>query len=324
MPLIGGLRLSAPLSRRLALVRGEFDIVHVHGLWNWPSVAAARAAARAQIPLVLAPRGMLSPGALRISRFKKWFFWRLLQRPAIRHLACFHATSELEAQELMAFGAKWKLDVPIAIVPNGVDIPDFLPRPPRGGAHTLLYLGRIHPKKGLDVLIRAWSQIAEERPDWRLQIVGPDERGHADELKRLVQHLRAPRVAIEGPRYGPDKLSTYRSADIFVLPSRAENFGVTVVEALAAEIPVIATKSTPWQALEEQGCGWWIDEGIESLAAALRTSTGLAHQARAQMGAAGRSYVSRTFRWDSIGRDMAGVYEWLLKRGPLPPFVRLP
>lgn len=322
IPFVGALRKSAALSRNVRNMGERFDVCHVHGLWTWPTVVAAEAASRNGIPLILAPRGMLSPGSLRISSRKKKLFWKLFHSRSLRGLSCLHATSDLEAEELRGFSEKHGLEVPIAVVPNGIDIFDLPPRAPT--ARTILSLGRIHPKKGLDGLIRAWARIAATRPDWDVKIVGPDEGNHSVGLRRLADELRVPRVSIEGPRYGNEKIEAYRNAALFVLPSHAENFGVTVAEALVAETPVIATRNTPWQALEAEKCGWWIEGGVESLAHALQKATALPPETLARMGANGRAYVSRAFRWDVIGQQMIGVYEWLGGRGEMPECVALP
>ncbi len=321
IPLIGGTRLSSAFSKSLRDCGRNFDIFHVHGLWTWPTVTAGDIAAHNSIPMVLSPRGMLSPNSLQISRKRKEIFWRLFHRQSLRSLSCLHATSALEVDELKRFSAKLGLKVPVAMVPNGIDLPDILPRRRSNSVRTILSLGRIHPKKGLDLLISAWSRIAARRPDWNLKIVGPDEGKHADLLRRLAAELQVPRISIDGPVFGADKTEAYRAADLFVLSSHAENFGLTVAEALAAEIPVIATKNTPWQALAEEQCGWWIDGGTDGLADALETATSQSSETLIQMGANGRAYIGRTFRWEIIGREMSQVYCWILGRGPKPSCV---
>ena len=323
VPFLGGLRKSSALSHEMAGMGGKFDICHVHGLWTWPSIVASRKSQKNGIPFVLSPRGMLSPGALRISSVKKRLFWHLFQKSAICGLACFHATGALEVDELRDFCRVNDLNVPIAMIPNGVEVMDPLPRMQLSGTFTVLALGRIHPKKGLDVLIRAWARIACSRPNWRLRIVGPDERGHARELERLVVALNAPRVSIEGPCYGLAKSRVYRDSDIYVLPSRSENFGVTIAEALASELPVITTRNTPWATLVDHDCGWWIDEGEGPLSSTLLTATALSPDDREKMGRNGRRYVCQAFKWENIGFDMSDVYAWLLGRRSMPSVVSL-
>ena len=321
VPILRGLRLSSELSRALHRAARAAEVIHNHGLWLMPNVAAAWAAARAQTPLVVSPRGMLAPAALAFSRRKKRAFWRLFQGSAIRRAACLHATSEQEYEEIRAFG----LSNPVAIIPNGIDLPGLIAaqtaQPPAD--RVMLSLGRIHPKKGLDRLIRAWAKIEAEHPGWRLRIVGPGEAGHDDELRALAASLGLAGVAIEGAVYGEAKSSAYRTADVFVLPTLNENFGLTVAEALAAGTPVISTTGAPWSGLAAQGCGWWIDHGVEPLAATLTEAMAMPREALQAMGAKGRAWMVRDFSWDRVARDTVAVYRWLSGEVEAPPTVRI-
>jgi glycosyltransferase involved in cell wall biosynthesis len=187
----------------------------------------------------------------------------------------------------------------------------------------VLSLGRIHPKKGLDRLVRAWAYVESTHPEWRLRIVGPDELGHASELEVLAAKLKTQRVSIEGSVAGDAKTAAYREADLFVLPSLNENFAITVAEALAAGTPVIATKGAPWHGLAREGCGWWIDHGVEPLAAALANAMVMTREALQAMGAKGRAWMARDFSWDRVAQDMLKIYGWLSFGGEVPSTVRL-
>jgi glycosyltransferase involved in cell wall biosynthesis len=309
LPVLRDLRWSTALGRALRTSAPHIDVIHNHGLWLMPNVQAGWVAREAKKPLVVSPRGMLAPAALAFSRRKKQVFWRLLQGSAIRDAACFHATSEQEYEEIRAFG----LVVPVAIIPNGVDIPEFAARSEAASItdRVVLSLGRLHPKKGLDTLVRAWAQIERDHPGWRLRIVGPDEAGYAHELAGLISSLGIRRAAIEGPVYGDAKWQTYRAADLFVLPSLNENFGLTVAEALATGIPVIATKGTPWSGLTAEGCGWWVDHGVDALASALDRAMAMPRTASDAMGMKGRAWMTRDFSWDRVGREMLDMYRWV-------------
>jgi glycosyltransferase involved in cell wall biosynthesis len=295
------------------------DVVHVHGLWLMPNVYAGRAASRARRPLVVSPRGMLSPEALRFSRSKKRLFWALLQEPAYRDAACWHATSDQEMEDLRAFGVR----APVAVIPNGVDLPTTVSARTDREHRTVMSLGRIHPKKGLDKLIRAWAAVGPSAPDWCLRIVGPDEGGHADELVRLAHAVGAPNVCVEGPVYGAAKWDVLRAADLFVLPTLSENFGLAVAEALAAGLPAIVTKGAPWAGLETEHCGWWIDHGVEPLEIALRGAISMPAAELRAMGERGRAWIAREFSWDRVAADMVAVYRWLKEGGIPPGIVRL-
>jgi glycosyltransferase involved in cell wall biosynthesis len=261
---------------------------------------------------------MLGRAALAFSRIRKMLFWQLVQGPAIRDAACFHATSRLEYQDIRAFG----LTQPVAIVPNGIDLPQFDGLASADAAYrVVLSLGRIHPKKGLDRLLYAWAKVEPNRPDWVLRIVGPAELGYDVKLRVLANNLKLRRVSIEPPIYDKEKYAAFREAEIFVLPSLNENFGMTVAESLVSETPVISTRGTPWAGLEIERCGWWIDHGVDSLASVLERSTILPREELAEMGARGRAWMARDFGWEVMARKMRAVYLWLAGRSPRPDEV---
>jgi glycosyltransferase involved in cell wall biosynthesis len=320
IPILRGLRSSQGLSSALREVALTADVIHNHGLWLMPNVSAGGTAANGPTPLVISPRGMLAPVALAFSRLKKRAFWALVQGPAVRGAACIHATSEQEYEEIRSFG----LTNPVAIIPNGIDLPE-LPAPPpteSAPARIVLSLGRIHPKKGLASLLHAWSKIEDGCPGWRLKIVGPPEAGHDNELGALTTTLGLTRVSIEGAVYGDAKAAAYRDADLFVLSTLNENFGLTVAEALAAGTPAISTKGAPWSGIEGEGCGWWIDHGVEPLAAALSHAMALPREALRAMGDKGRRWMARDFSWDRVAHDMLDVYLWLTRGAAPPPTIR--
>lgn len=319
IPLLRACRASSGLARCLRAQAQIADVIHDHGLWLLPNVYAGREGARAKRPVVIAPRGMLSAAALSFSAWKKQLFWRLLQARAAGAAACYHATSEQEYQEIRAFG----ISAPVAVIPNGIDVEQLPKLPQPGEVPTVLSLGRIHPKKGLESLLRAWRAVETLQPEWHLRIAGPAEGGHDLQLKRLAAELGLSRATIEGAVYGADKARAYHDASIFVLPTLNENFGVTVAEALAAGVPVIATKGAPWKGLDDEKCGWWIDGGPESLSAALLRATEMPEQELLAMGERGRAWMRRDFSWENVAEDMLQLYAWLARKGERPEFVHL-
>jgi glycosyltransferase involved in cell wall biosynthesis len=319
IPVLRRLRSSRGLSHALRNAGLSADVIHNHGLWLMPNVSAAWAAAAERRSLVISTCGMLAPAALAFSRLKKRAFWALLQGGAVRSAACIHATSEQEYDEIRGFG----LTNPVAVIPLGIDLPELheqWPGPPV--ERVVLSLGRIHPKKGLRGLVHAWAKVEAKHPRWRLRIVGPPEAGHDNELRALIMALGLTRVSVEGPIPGDMKAIAYREADLFVLSTLNENFGLTVGEALAAGTPVISTKGAPWSGLEREGCGWWIDHGADPLAAAMTHAMALPREALKAMGKRGREWMARDFSWDHIGRDMLDVYIWLAQGGEPPPTIR--
>jgi glycosyltransferase involved in cell wall biosynthesis len=234
------------------------------------------------------------------------------------------ATSEQECENVKRLFPK----LPVAIIPNGVDLPvaaDLLPpRIPASRGGTALFMSRIHPVKNLTGLLHAWKLLTPELANsWRLVIAGPDEAGHGQEVAALVRQLGLQHsVELIGPVGEDSKAAVYQSADVFVLPSFSENFGVVVAEALAYGLPVIATTGTPWQELPRRGCGWWVGPDPESLAGALAQAMGTSFEERRAMGAVGRTFAQEKFSWDGIGASTMVLYEWLLsKRAARPDFI---
>jgi glycosyltransferase involved in cell wall biosynthesis len=216
---------------------------------------------------------------------------------------------------------------PVSIIPNGVDVPGHIPKTARG-IRTLLFLGRIHPVKGVDSLLRAWAEVSDGFQDWRLLVVGTDagysdQAGYLEKMKSLATRLGLKRVEFADPLYGEAKWSAYGAAELFVLPSHSENFGITVAEALAAGTPAIVTRGAPWSELDNREAGWWIDDGVEALVAALKKAMALPPAELARRGANGSAWMTREFSWSTIGSRMDRTYRWLTEGGPAPSWVRL-
>jgi glycosyltransferase involved in cell wall biosynthesis len=315
---------SNALRNRVFEYAEEGSVLHSHGLWLMPNIYPAWAVSKhraAGAKLVHSPRGMLGQAARRISWWKKEPIWWLWQREALRVADCLHATAESEYAEIRQAG----LLNPVAIIPNGIDLPSIDKLPDRRDRvqRQVLSLGRIHPKKGLDRLLHAWAKIEHTVPDWSLKLVGNAEVGHDIELLALAQKLGLRRFTLEGPSFGDTKWQVYHDADLFVLPTLNENFGITVAEALASGLPVISTKGAPWGGLESHQCGWWIDHGVEPLAAALLSAMAIPPGQRAEMGQRGRDWMGRDFAWPAIGAEMASVYRWLKLGDTMPSCIRL-
>lgn len=316
VPGLSRLAFSRDLHQALDAAAAEGALLHMHGLWRMPNVYPGRAARRRGAPLVISPRGMLGAAALAFSERQKRLFWQLAQAGAVAPVRFFHATSDAEVADIRAFG----LTAPVAVIPNGVDLPAHPPQGPR--EREVLHLGRIHPKKGIDRLLQAWALVAPEKPGWRLRIVGPSEGGHTAELEALARRLSlGDSVRFEGPLYGADKQEAYRRATLFVLPTRNENFGMVVAEALAQGTPVISTKGAPWQGLETERCGWWIDHGPELMAATLREALTTTPEGLVAMGTRGREWMARDFGWETLAARMAEVYAWCQGQGERPECV---
>jgi glycosyltransferase involved in cell wall biosynthesis len=295
---------------------GDPDILHDNGIWLRHNHRFAAFAEKRRIPRIVSTRGMLEPWALKHKGLKKKIAWRLYQRRDLTRALCHIATGEAEAQSLKYLG----LRVPIAIVPNGVDVPEersssFASQSDKafrnGRKRTALFLGRIYPVKGLPMLIEAWARV---RPDgWRLRIAGPDEAGHQKQVERAVSVAGLGEVvSFTGPITPQMRTSAFLDADLFVLPTYSESFGMVVAEALAHGVPVLTTNAAPWAILVEGGCGWWVDATVDGIADGLRQATRLNPDALRSMGVKGRALVNAKFSWKHVADLMLLTYEAIL------------
>ena len=299
------------------------SVIHSNGIWHPLNHWCANIAHRHSIPLVIQPRGMLQPWALSWHSNRKRVALALYQRRDLELAALLVATSSQEAENLRSFG----LRQPIAVIPNGLD---FRPESDtkvrgmnqvRGEPRRALFLGRIHPVKGIKNLLNAWS--ASSRKGWVLQLAGPDERGYLAEVFALAKQLKiSDEVEYLGEFDDQAKWHVYANADLFVLPSFSENFGMVIAEALVCGLPVITTTGTPWQDLQTYDCGWWVPPTVEGLKGALSDALSCSQQQLIDMGGRGRVYVQR-YSWADIAANMMQFYQWGLGLGPKPSCVRL-
>lgn len=288
------------------------DLTHAQGLWMYPSLACLRHRRRAKIPHLITPRGMLDPWALSNSRWKKRLAGSLYEWAHLREADCLHALALPEAAAFRQLG----LRNPICVIPNGIDLPDgepSLPPPPwADGRKTLLFLGRIHPKKGLPALLDAWRSF--RHAEWKLVIAGWDQIGHEDELKKAVPTAS---VHFAGPLFGGEKASALAHADAFILPSLSEGLPMAILEAWSCSKPVLMTPACNLP--EGFAAGAAIE--IQSLPQALDQLAAMSAHDRALMGRRGRDLVESRFRWDQIAARMEAVYRWLLGGGSPPDDV---
>lgn len=311
----------SPRFRRL--VAGEAaraDIVHNHGLWMWPNAYARMAAVRCGRPLVISPRGMLDTWSLRRSRIKKAVAWRLFEKRNLRSARLFHATSAAEVANVRAM----ELEQDIVLAPNGVDLPDLYRRPRRSllesafpqlqGKRWVVFLSRLHPKKGLDVLLRAWSLQREVAAEGAMLVIaGPDLIGYGKDVERRIREAGLQdSVVLTGELRGERKDALLANAEVFVLPSYSENFGIAIAEALAWGRPVIASTATPWSEIADRKAGWWVDPETGALTRALGEALALPAGDLSTMGAAGRTLVANRYSWGAAAGTITDAYEKLL------------
>jgi glycosyltransferase involved in cell wall biosynthesis len=322
-----GFARSAEMER--CLYELQPDIVHTHGLWSFASVIANRWSRRVARPEVVSPHGMLDPWALQNSAWTKRIAAVLFERRHLRGAACLHALCAAEAQAMRHYG----LSNPICVIPNGVDLPPEtgsgkIPAAPwapsvRSDQRVLLYLGRLHPKKGLANLLRAWAALRQEGRagdgDWTLVIAGWSQGGHREELEKLAAELSlGDCVQFAGPLFDEAKSAAFHRADAFVLPSLSEGLPLVVLEAWAHGLPVLMTPACNLPEGFAARAAIGAEPDPRSLAAALRVLFDASDADRREMGARGRALVEKRFTWTRAAQEMLAVYQWVLGVAPRP------
>lgn len=288
---------------------GGADILHDNGIWPLYHHRLAALATARRIPRIVSTRGMLEPWAIHHKTLKKRAAWWLYQRRDLARADCHHTTASREAEHL----ERLALGVPVRVIPNGIDVPSGAANPNPADLKTALFLGRLYPVKGLPSLLEAWMRL---RPrGWRLQIAGPDEAGHRASLEQLVRNAGlGDVVTFSGPLDDDARRAAFFGADLFVLPSHSESFGMAVAEALAHGLPVLTTTGAPWPMLRERGCGWQVPPTVEGLVGGLEQATSLPVSALRGMGREGRAFVASAFQWPRVAAAFVGLYQELRDR----------
>jgi glycosyltransferase involved in cell wall biosynthesis len=302
-----------------AVENSNADILHIHSIWMYPSIVA-RCWAGETRPYVVSPHGLLKPWALRNSRWKKRVAALLYENEHLRHATCLHALNTAEAESFREYGLK----NPICVLPNGATLRNDVVREQPPEVRSLLYLGRIHPSKGLRALIEAWSAVRNDAAtvSWRLTIAGWDRNHYRAELERLAEQLGV-RSSVDflGPQFDADKERCLATASAFILPSESEGQPISILEAWSCRLPVLMTRECNLPEGAKMGAAILMDPDAGSIAAAMRQLFSITDQAREAMGQNGRSLVEEHFPWQRIGKSMTEVYDWILGHGPKPDFV---
>jgi poly(glycerol-phosphate) alpha-glucosyltransferase len=308
------------------LERSRVDLIHVHGLWMYSSLASMRWSRRCRKPRMVSPHGMLDPWAVRHSAWKKRIASAVYEHRHLRGAACLHALNQAELRALRATG----LRNPVSVIPNGIDLPDRrAPSPPAWGDRVrgrkaLLYLGRLHPKKGLVNLLRACARVQRHpaAQDWVVVIAGWDQGRHGRELEGLVEELSLEQfVLLVGPQFEDAKVASYAIAEAFILPSLSEGLPVAVLEAWSYGVPVLMTEACNLPEGFAAGAALPIVADPAGIAAGLRRLFALSDAERRAMGARGQALVRERFTWQQVAEQMAAVYRWVLRGGPAPSCV---
>jgi glycosyltransferase involved in cell wall biosynthesis len=316
-----------------SIIQSGADVLYSAGLWKYQSLVSLLWSKRTGKPLMVAPHGMMDPWALRQSRLKKRMAGLLYQNAQLRQAACIRALCESELKSIRAYGLK----NPVCVIPNGIDLPvktegKNVAVPARElkehGRKVLLFLGRIHPKKGLVNLLKAWkgaiganSTIGEQ---WALVIAGWDQEGHEGELKSLAADFEIEdSVLFVGPQYGEAKAGFYRSCDAFILPSFSEGLPMSILEAWSYAKPVLMTPECNLPEGPEAGAAICLDPTVEAIEQGLKRLALMSDLERQAMGERSLQLVKKRFMWSRVAHDMIAVYRWLLGAADRPDCVRL-
>lgn len=311
---------SVIFARRLAELAPTVDLVHLHGLWRPVTLLGGPLLRNKRRPYVLSPRGMLMPAALRRKARRKAVALRLMEARNVAGALAVIVASDAEADAVRALGLNPNVHVvPNPLAPDAERYFSGIHRAARlNGERVILSVSRLHPIKRIEMLIDAFAALSGEFPQWRVEIVGPaEDSAYAGALARRIGELRlAGRIELLDGRTGDVLWATYAEADLFVLPSESENFGRVVAEALAAGIPVIATRGAPWQLLEERGCGWWVEPTVEAIRSALRSAMLSTDDSRRQMGRRGAETARERFSGRVVAQQLAALYERVMRAAP--------
>ena len=276
------------------------DIVHINGIWSPQNWGFQKVAQELNIKVVMSPHGMLEPWIVQHNPLKKKVALFLFQNKAIKKANHIHATAQMEKDSIRKLGFLNK----ITIIPNGIDLSEIKSTKEHYGTHKMVFLSRIHPKKGIEILLEAWRNC--DTKGWTLEIAGNGDATYIANLSQSAQDLN--NVHFVGGVYQEAKWNFLRSADVMVLPTYSENFGIVVAEALAVGVPVITTTGTPWQDLENYNCGWWIDLSVMNLKSTLIKVFNTPIYSLEKMGINGQKLVKDKYDIRAIGKNMVELY----------------
>lgn len=283
-------------------------LVHVHGLWSPTLHNVIKWARHARVPYVVSPRGMLSEWCFNHKRLKKRIGWWLYQRSDLQRAAAIHVTSEAEKSDVQGLGIRG----PVVVVPNGANLNTTLRGLQEKPTRVALCITRLHPVKGLDMLIDAWASLRPE--NWKLIIAGPSEEGMRERLIAQIGKLKlVDQVELQGEVDEAAKSKLFALSDLFVLPSQSENFGMSIAESLAIGVPVVTTTGTPWTDVSSYNCGWIVPPRTADLTTALRLALAAKPAMLFEMGQRGRQLILDKFTWPAVALRMRAAYESIIQ-----------
>ncbi|MEC3877609.1 glycosyltransferase [Chryseobacterium salviniae] len=305
----------------------SIDIVHQHSLWTSQSIITSILRDNGA-KTIIAAHGTLAEHTLENSKLKKKIALSLFERRNLEKASVLHATSEYEIEDFRRLGLK----NPIAYIENGVGSKALLEKGNgdqfKSKYHlpkdkkVLLYLSRITPKKGLDMLLPAVSELQEKFNEWILVIVGNNEFNYQPEVEAMINALQLnDKVFIIEPQFGAAKYNVFEASDFFILPSYSEGSPMVIVEALAYGLPVITTKSSSWRDLNDFHTGFWVDINKDHIKQALKSMTDLSDEELNQYSNNAKKLIKKKYLWDEISKKTIELYEWIAFKGDKPDFI---
>lgn len=297
----------------------RFELIQIQSVWEMPYHKVMVEARKLNIPYIVTPRGMLEPWSLSQKKWKKRLAWWLYQRNDVQKSACVFTTAKMEAEHVSALG----ITTCKAVIPNGIETVGYPCKSSiEGVKKQVLFLSRVHVKKGIELLFEAWKRILPDYVDWQLLVIGNGEAEYIHSLENRVENLGLKDcIKILPPVFGNDKIQIYQESALFCLPSYSENFGMAIAEAMSCGTPVITTTNCPWNILNDTKTGWCIDLSVDNLENALREAMGMDANALYDMGQRASKLIYDNFDYRSVTRKTLRLYEWLLNSGEKPEFV---
>lgn len=311
------------------IITEKFDIIQVQSIWDPRYHKIKIIADRHKIPFISTPRGMLEPWSLEQKKWKKKLALLLYQFKDLQTSACIFTTAELEAKHIRELGIK----APISIIPNGIEIESYQCRTSiKDVKKQVLFLSRIHEKKGIELLLDAWKSISNINQEWELVISGNGDENYIASLKEKIINLNIQNnTRIIPPTFGKAKYLLYCESSVFILPSYSENFGMVIAEAMSCGVPVITTNNTPWKVInggckynmDYQQMGWCIDLNKENIIATLKEAISMDKNTLYEMGQLSSRFIKENYDYKSVAKKVKTLYEWILKKQEKPDFVHI-
>lgn len=297
----------------------RFELIQIQSMWDLPYHKVMVEARKQGIPYIVTPRGMLEPWSLSQKKWKKKLAWWLYQRNDVQKSVCVFTTAKMEAEHVRELG----ITTYKSVIPNGIETDSY---PCKTSVDVVkkqvLFLSRVHVKKGIEILFDAWKRIHSEFAEWQLLVVGNGEAEYIQSLENRVENLGLKEnIKILPPVFGNDKIQLYQESALFCLPSYSENFGMAIAEAMSCGTPVITTTNCPWNILNDTKTGWCIDLNVDNLERALREALSMNPTELYDMGQKASKLIYENFDYRNVTRKTLKLYEWLLNGGEKPEFV---